>query len=140
MKQQEEGKKYIVKVGRRKTSVARVRLFEGKENSVILTAKGELVDIKKYYASRKEQKDVLKPLVLLELSDKYYFSAKLNGGGRASQIGALVLGLSRCLASVSDEYAVLLRHENLLSRDSRMVERKKIYHKKARKSPQYSKR
>lgn len=140
MKQQEERKKYIAKVGRRKTSIARVRLFEGKENNVIVTSNGESIDVNKYYSSKKELMDVLKPLELLELKDKYYFSAKLNGGGRASQIGALVLGLSRCLASLSEDYGATLRKEDLLSRDSRMVERKKIYHKKARKSPQYSKR
>lgn len=136
----ENTKKYIGKVGRRKTSVARVRLYEGKGVNVVVDSKNNPIEFTKVYAEKNAQQLGLTPLLVTETKDQYYFSAKVNGGGKKGQLGAIQLGLARALATVSEEYRKILREKGLLTRDPRMVERKKIYHVKARKSPQFSKR
>lgn len=128
--------KYVYKIGRRKTSVATLRLFAGKGQSLI---NGEAIE--KSYPGKLDQQKLQEPMKVLELtSDKYYYTAKVSGGGVYSQLGAITLALSRALASESPDYRSTLKKHGLLTRDPRMVERKKTGLRKARKREQYSKR
>jgi small subunit ribosomal protein S9 len=122
-------------VGKRKTSIARVRLMPGKGE--ISVNQKEILD----YFKRETLKNlILKPLDYLELSGNYDIIARVNGGGLSGQAGAMRLGLARALAKMDEEYRVKLRKEKYLTRDARKVERKKYGQKGARKRFQFSKR
>jgi small subunit ribosomal protein S9 len=128
--------KYIEGIGRRKTSTARVRLYKGDKAS---TVNGEALS--EYFSIRKEAQNVIqRPLIVVGLEGKYYFTAKVSGGGITGQMEAVRLGLARALYEMSPELKTILRKENLVTRDPRAVERKKYHHVKARKKPQFSKR
>ncbi len=128
--------KYIYTIGRRKTSVATVRLFNGNGKSTVNNK-----DFEKLYLSKAEQKMVTKPFVVADLDPKdYYFTSVANGGGKMSQLGAIVLGISRAIVKMDESKKPSLKKEGLLTRDPRMVERKKPGLRKARKTEQYSKR
>jgi small subunit ribosomal protein S9 len=129
-------KKYFEGIGRRKTSTARVRIYEGDSTSTV-----NEVPFDEYFAKVKDAKDVInKPLRVTNLEGKYYFSAKVSGGGITGQTEAIRLGLARALYKMDPELKAVLRKEDLVTRDPRMVERKKYHHIKARKKPQFSKR
>ncbi len=124
--------------GRRKTSVARVHLRPGN---------GKIVINDKTYDSFKEyfQRDTLvmeanKPFVVTNTIGQFDVICRLNGGGLSGQVGALKLGIARALLNFNDSLRKTLRENGLLTRDPRMVERKKYGKKKARRSPQFSKR
>ncbi len=124
--------------GRRKTSVARVHLRPGS---------GKIVINDKSYTSFKEyfQRDTLvmeanKPFVVTNTIGQFDVICRLNGGGLSGQVGALKLGIARALLDFNDSLRKVLRENGLLTRDPRMVERKKYGKKKARRSPQFSKR
>ncbi|KKQ36270.1 MAG: 30S ribosomal protein S9 [candidate division WS6 bacterium GW2011_GWA2_37_6] len=127
--------KYTYALGRRKTSVATVRLYEGKGETLINEKALNIAYTKQY-----DKKVLLEPLVLIEGLDKYYFTAKTSGGGRSGQVQAIRHALSRALAEQGDEFKAILKKAHLLTRDDRMKERKKTGLRKARKAPQYSKR
>lgn len=82
----------------------------------------------------------MRPLIVVGLEEKYYFTAKVSGGGITGQIDAIKLGLARALYKMDPELKAILRKDGLITRDSRAVERKKYHHLKARKKPQFSKR
>ena len=128
------GNKYVEGIGRRKTSTARVRLFKGNKTS---TVNGKPLD---EYFGRMLRDEVMKPLQVTELEGKYYFTAKVRGGGFTGQQGAITLGLARAIYKMDDTLKPVLRKAGLVTRDPRMVERKKYDHLKARKKPQFSKR
>lgn len=113
---------YIYAVGRRKTSQARVRLFRGKgENTV------NSVLSSKYFEGELAQKMLAKPMGATEASDKHYYSARVTGGGKDGQLSSLILALSRALVKVSPEKnRLILRKLNLLSRDSRIRQRRMV--------------
>jgi len=121
--------------GRRKTSIARVRLKEGK-GEIIVNKKSGL----DYF--RRETLMILinHPLKVANCLGKFDVIANVRGGGLSGQAGALKLGIARALVKANEELRKILRSEGLLSRDSRMVERKKYGQKKARKRFQFSKR
>lgn len=124
--------------GRRKTAVARVFLYEEKGD---FTVNGQ--DVSKYFPSEKEQTEWMKPFHTIGIShptSKFSATIKVHGSGKSAQLGAVVHGLARSLAELSDENREMLAKQGLLTRDPRMVERKKYYLHKARKRPQYSKR
>ncbi len=127
--------KYTEGIGRRKVSTARVRIYEGKENSTI---NGKTIE--DYFAGISEAKKVLKPLEATSLEGKYYFTAKVSGGGITGQMGAIQLGLARAIYKLDPEQKPVLRKNGLVTRDPRMVESKKYNFKKSRKKPQFSKR
>jgi small subunit ribosomal protein S9 len=127
--------KYIEAVGRRKTSVARVRLWIN-ESGIKINGK----DLKDYFKMPKLQELIAAPLVILELKDKHGFSAVVVGGGIASQAEAVRHGISRALIKLNEEFKKRLKKFDFLTRDSRMVERKKYGLKKARRAPQWAKR
>lgn len=128
--------KYFEGVGRRKTSTARVRIYPGEKAS---TVNGKAID--SYFASNKDAERLLnEAFTVTELKEKFYFTAKVSGGGISSQIDAIRLGLGRALYSMDESLKPVLRKTGLVTRDSRAVERKKYHHIKARKKPQFSKR
>jgi small subunit ribosomal protein S9 len=133
-----KNKDLITGTGRRKTSTARIFLYE-KGGDFSVNGK----DISEYFPSEKEVLAWQKPFHLVGVSHpqaKFTMTAKVAGSGLSSQLGAVVHGISQALSALSEENRLILRKNGLLTRDSRMVERKKPYLRKARKAPQYSKR
>jgi len=128
-------KKYYYAIGRRKSSVATIRLFEGKSNNKINGKKLEDV-----YSSKKDFKNIIKPFEITDSEDSFYFTAKVIGGGVQGQLDAIQLALARALEKADSSYRKPLKEEKLLRVDSRRKERKKPGLKKARKKEQYSKR
>ena len=125
----------IHKIGRRKTAVARVYLSEGKGN--ITVNKRDLND---YFPTATLQYKVKQPFSLTNLDGNYDVKVNVYGGGITGQAEAVRLALSRALCEVDEENRQTLKPEGLLTRDPRMVERKKYGQKKARKKFQFSKR
>ena len=122
--------------GRRKTSVARVRLVPG-EVGILINGK----DMREYFGGRELlSKIVEQPLELTETLNKYGVKVNVNGGGTTGQAGAIRHGVSRALLEADDSLRGALKEAGFLTRDSRMKERKKYGLKKARKASQFSKR
>ena len=122
-------------IGRRKTSVARVYLSEGKGNITI-----NKKDYKDYFSTDLQTGKVDQAFILTDTLGKYDANINVDGGGFTGQVEAIRLGIARALVKVNEEYKPLLKAEGLMTRDSRMVERKKPGQKKARKKFQFSKR
>ncbi|MAP55612.1 MULTISPECIES: 30S ribosomal protein S9 [Altibacter] len=125
----------IHKIGRRKTAVARVYLQEGKGN--ITVNKRELEN---YFPTATLQYKVKQPLALTENDKTFDITVNVFGGGITGQAEAIRLAISRAMCELNDENRGILKPEGLLTRDPRMVERKKFGQKKARKKFQFSKR
>ena len=121
--------------GRRKSSVARVRLVAGEGNIVV---NGR--DVNEYFNYETLIRDVKQPLVLTNNENKYDVIVKVEGGGFTGQAGAIRHGISRALLKVDEELRGALKKEGFLTRDARMKERKKYGLKAARRAPQFSKR
>lgn len=121
--------------GRRKTSVARVRISRG---AGTLTLNGR--DFADYFPTEKQRAHVLEPLVVLEQVGQWNVDARIVGGGTTGQAGALRHAIARALAAQDPEWRGPLKAAGLLTRDARAVERKKYGLKKARRAPQFSKR
>ena len=122
--------------GRRKSSIARVRLTEGKGK---ITVNGK--DVQEYFGEETLRVIVKQPLTATETLSKYDVIATVKGGGFAGQAGAVRHGIARALNEANrEEYRPVLKSNGFLTRDSRMKERKKYGLKKARKAPQFSKR
>lgn len=122
-------------LGRRKTSVARVYLKKG-SGKVIVNKK----DYKEFFPVAMLQSKVQQPFQLTDTVDQYDVTVNVVGGGINGQAEAIRLGISRALVKVSEEMKPLLKAEGLMTRDPRMVERKKPGQPKARKKFQFSKR
>lgn len=125
----------IHKIGRRKTAVARVYVSQGKGK--ITVNKRELAD---YFPTPTLQYKVKQPFGLTNTEDTFDVNVNVYGGGITGQAEAIRLALSRALCDIEGENRTLLKPEGLLTRDPRMVERKKYGQKKARKKFQFSKR
>ena len=123
------------KIGRRKTAVARVYLSEGKGNITI--NKRELAN---YFTTPMLQYKVKQPLVLTDNETSFDIKVNVFGGGITGQAEAIRLALSRAMVEINEEHRLILKPEGLMTRDPRMVERKKFGQKKARKKFQFSKR
>ena len=121
--------------GRRKSSVARVRLVPG-TGKVIINGR----EFEDYIPSAAVRLDVLQPLELTETTDKFDILVNVFGGGITGQAGAIRLGITRALMEVNPEYRATLKPAGLVTRDPRAKERKKYGLKKARRAPQFSKR
>ena len=132
----ESKKKYFYGTGRRKSSVARVRVYENGTGSIIVNGR----DIDDYFGLDTLKLIVRSPLVLLGLEGKYDVVVRVSGGGVSGQAGAIRHGLSRALLQQSDENRPVLKKAGFLTRDPRMKERKKYGLKAARRAPQFSKR
>ena len=121
--------------GRRKSSVARVRLVPG---SGKITINGR--EMEEYFGLKTLELIVRQPLVLTEMADKYDVLASVSGGGASGQAGAIRHGISRALLELDGELRSALKKAGFLTRDSREKERRKYGLKKARKASQFSKR
>lgn len=122
-------------LGRRKTSVARVYMQNGTGS---VTVNGR--DYKEYFPTMPLQYRVHQPFMLTETEGKYDVKVNVRGGGITGQIEAVRLGISRALITIDPEWKKQLKDEGLITRDPRMVERKKYGQPKARKQFQFSKR
>ena len=128
-------KPYFYGTGRRKKSVARVRLYEG---TGAVTINGR--DMDDYFGLETLKLIVRQPLALLDLVGKYDVVVTVVGGGVSGQAGAIRHGLARALVVADDNNRAALKKAGLLTRDPRMKERKKYGLKAARRAPQFSKR
>lgn len=127
--------KYIFATGRRKTSIANVRLFEGKGDMVINNK-----PLKDYFNYGHYHLKINQPFSVTGLEGKYYAVCNTNGGGAHSQVEAVRHGISLALATVAPEIRKVLKKNGFLTRDDRKKERKKPGKKRARRSPQWAKR
>ncbi len=121
--------------GRRKTSIARVYVQPGKGQIVINDR-----ELATYFVSEIHQSTVKQALTLLKVDGTYDVAVNVEGGGIKGQAEAIRLGISRAMVQVNPENRAVLRKEGLMTRDSRMVERKKPGRRKARRKFQFSKR
>ena len=124
-----------IAVGRRKTSVARVIVKQG---SGVVTVNDR--PLEQYFPVDTMRTEVLLPFVATETVGKFDVVATVEGGGLTGQAGAVKLGISRALVRMNEEMRALLRKNRMMTRDPRMVERKKYGQRKARKRFQFSKR
>lgn len=122
-------------LGRRKASVARVYLSKGSGN---ITVNGK--ELKVYFPVDHLRQKVELPLTTLQLEKEYDVKVNVSGGGVKGQADAVKLGIARALVKIDEEYKPKLKAQNLITRDSRVVERKKPGLRKARKKVQFSKR
>ncbi len=128
-------KPLVQSTGRRKTSVARVRLYDG--NGEFSLNGRTLTD---YFPDPELRRRVLEAFKVTDLENRYDVAATLEGGGTTGQSDALRLGIARGLIAIDPELRPVLKKEGMLRRDDRMVERKKYGLRKARRAPQCTKR
>ncbi|MDD5414954.1 MAG: 30S ribosomal protein S9 [Smithellaceae bacterium] len=127
--------KYYEGIGRRKSAVARVRLYTKKKE---ITVNGR--DYKNYFSILRHQKNIESPFEKMNCPGKFGASVQVAGGGINAQSDAIRLGISRAMIEFNADFKKRLRRAGYLTRDSRKVERKKYGLKKARRAPQWSKR
>ncbi|MDO4844987.1 MAG: 30S ribosomal protein S9 [Oscillospiraceae bacterium] len=132
----ESKKQYQYGTGRRKSSVARVRVYEGGTGSITINGR----DIDEYFGLETLKMVVRQPMVATETLGKLDVVCTVAGGGVTGQAGAIRHGVARALLGVNPEYRAILKAAGLLTRDPRMKERKKYGLKAARRAPQFSKR
>jgi small subunit ribosomal protein S9 len=121
--------------GRRKTSIARVRLVPG-EGKVLVNSR----PLNEYFGKKTLEMIAKQPLVLTNTEGRFDVLAKVQGGGITGQAGAIRLGIARALLKADNEMRIVLKRAGFLTRDPRMKERKKYGLKGARRAPQFSKR
>ena len=130
-----EGKPYFYGTGRRKSSVARVRVYNGTGKITINDR-----DIEEYFGLETLKLIVRQPLALTETTEKFDIVCRVAGGGVTGQAGAIRHGIARALLQFNEELRPELKKAGFLTRDPRMKERKKYGLKGARRAPQFSKR
>jgi small subunit ribosomal protein S9 len=126
---------YTIATGRRKTSIARIYMEPGTGN---ITVNDRVYQ--EYFPTKEKQFLIEQPFELVNAIGQYNVKINVKGGGLTGQAEAIRLGISRALVEISPEVKPSLKEKGLMTRDPRMVERKKFGHKKARKSFQFSKR
>ena len=132
----ESKKKYFYGTGRRKSSVARVRVYENGTGSIVINGR----DIDDYFGLETLKLLVRQPMVTTDTLGKIDLVVTVAGGGVTGQAGAIRHGVARALLGVNPEYRAALKAAGFLTRDPRMKERKKYGLKAARRAPQFSKR
>ncbi|MEK7572397.1 MAG: 30S ribosomal protein S9 [Patescibacteria group bacterium] len=130
------GEKYIEAIGRRKTSTARVRIYESAKTSFVVNGK----DAKDYFKTEEQRRLITDPITKGKPGSKWSIEARVSGGGIHSQSEAVRHGLTRALVESDGELRAKLKTLGFLKRDGRAKERRKFGLKKARKAPQWSKR
>jgi len=130
-----EKQSYFQKTGRRKTAVAQVRLSPG-GGAIIING----TPYEELFPRITNRQTIIKPLMLTESLGKYNIMVKVSGGGISGQSGAISHGIARALVEADESFKQVLRQNGLLTRDSRVKERKKPGLKRARKAKQYTKR
>ena len=128
--------RYTEAIGRRKTSIARVRITPNAKQELVINNR----PFDKYFAMAELQRIAVGPLALAPVADKWAISVHVRGGGVHSQAEAIALGLARALIKKDPTLRPTLKQKKFLRRDPRMKERRKFGLKKARKAPQWSKR
>lgn len=121
--------------GKRKTSIARVYMKKGKGDFIVNNK-----PMNEYFGRETSSMIINQPIDVTGMQNKFDFNIIVKGGGDTGQAGAIRLGITRALMSYDENFKADLRKAGLVTRDSRIVERKKVGRKKARKSEQYSKR
>ena len=132
----ESKRKYSYGTGRRKSSVARVRVYENGTGSIIINGR----DMDDYFGLETLKLIVRQPLITTDMLGKVDIVVTVAGGGVSGQAGAIRHGISRALLGINPEYRATLKAAGFLTRDPRMKERKKYGLKAARRAPQFSKR
>ena len=132
----ESKNKYFYGTGRRKSSVARVRVYENGTGSITINGR----DIDEYFGLDTLKLIVRQPLVTSDLTEKVDVVVTVTGGGVSGQAGAIRHGISRALVAMNPETRPALKSAGFMTRDPRMKERKKYGLKAARRAPQFSKR
>lgn len=127
--------RYFEAVGRRKASVARVRLYTKRAGFEVNNRK-----LEEYFPMLSLQRRIESPLLKMKITDKLGATIKVHGGGLTGQAEAIRLGIARALTKFNPEFRKRLKRFGLLTRDARVVERKKYGLKKARRAPQWKKR
>jgi len=128
-------KEYIKATGKRKSSIARVNIIPG-TGKITINKK----DINDLYTLDTLKAIIMKPFTVANMMEKYDVIADVHGGGFSSQAGAVAHGIAKALATTDTDVRLTLKRNGLLTRDSRVKERRKYGLKKARKAPQFSKR
>jgi small subunit ribosomal protein S9 len=136
MEKKNTKEKYIEAVGRRKTSTARVRIFEATKMTFIVND----LDSKEYFKTEEQRRLISDPVAKVKPGSKWNIEARVSGGGIHSQAEAVRHGLARALVELDAELRGKLKTMGYLKRDPRAKERRKFGLKKARKAPQWSKR
>ena len=126
---------YFHRTGRRKTAIAQVRLLPG-GGAIIVNG----IPYEELFPRLAHRQTIVKPLMLTETLDKYSVMVKVAGGGISGQSGAISHGIARALVEADESLKTVLRQNGLLTRDSRVKERKKAGLRRARKAKQYTKR
>lgn len=126
---------YFHGTGRRKEAVARVKLLPG-DGAIIING----TPYEERHPRLEHRRNIMQPLLVTERTGKFNVIAKVNGGGVSGQSDAICHGIARALVQSDERLRPLLRQHGLLTRDSRVKERKKVGLKRARKAPQYTKR
>ena len=126
---------YFYGTGRRKAAVAQVRLLQG-NGAIIING----VPYEELYPRLEHRQAIMRPLLVTDGVNKYNAVVKVAGGGVSGQSGAISHGIARALVRADEGLKPILRQNGLLTRDSRVKERKKVGLKRARKAPQYAKR
>jgi len=126
---------YTPATGKRKSAIAQVRLVPG-QGKIEINGK----EFYQVFTRQEHRRQVLQPFVATETMGKFDIKVKVTGGGLTGQAGGIRHGIARALARFNESYKPLLRAAGLLTRDSRVKERKKYGLKRARKAPQYTKR
>jgi small subunit ribosomal protein S9 len=127
---------YFYGTGRRKTAVARVRLYPNGQGTMLINGR----KAEEYFGQGRLITEARSPLRLVEMANTFDANIKVAGGGVSGQAGAVRHGVARALLRVDEELRSVLRKAGFLTRDPRMKERKKYGLKRARKAPQYTKR
>jgi small subunit ribosomal protein S9 len=131
-----QNQQYYYGVGRRKSAVARVRLFPGQGNITVNNKSAQ-----EYFGGRDVFQTIIsEPLRLTNLFDQFNIQVRVVGGGQSGQAGAIRHAIARALTKYDHELRPALKQTGLLTRDDRVKERKKVGLKRARKAPQYTKR
>ena len=132
-----DNKNFTPAVGKRKRAIARIRILHDRASDIKISINGR--DYKEYLPYFEWQEMILKPLKVVG-RDKIHLSIKVQGGGIKGQVDSIRHGIARALLKTDENFRAALRKEGLLTRDSRIKERKKPGLKKARRAPQWSKR
>lgn len=135
MAKKENTNKYIYATGKRKSAIARVRITPG-TGKIIINEKA----LDEFYSLEALRAIVIKPFSVANTMEKYDVIATVKGGGFSAQAGAVAHGIAKALATTDGDVKIAVKRAGLLTRDSRVKERKKYGLKKARKAPQFSKR
>jgi len=136
MSEKKSTKKYYEAVGRRKSAVARVRIYEKGKGSFMVNDKS----LKDFFSFFDFENQAISPLISVGLREKFDVTVKVSGGGLRGQAEAIRHGLSRALVKIDEKNKTILKKQGFLTRDPRKKERKKPGLKRARRAPQWRKR